>query len=382
VPGDGLPTEIEILRSNNNLDTAVHEGKIFLAFRSAPTHFASPKARIYVISSEDGAKTWTYEATFARGRDVREPRLLAWNGRLFLYFFQAGTSPFSFSPERIYATERLGPREWSEPRPISEPGYVVWRTKVMRGPKRPDAAQDKSAKESRPLMVRYGGGGEMYSVAGGHATLGVELLTTDDGFDWRPIDETRPVVYTGGGSEADFAFDADGVLWAVIRNEAGDSGGWGSKICTAPPDSPADWECTDDRRKFDSPLVFEHRGEVYLIARRNLAPWAGGDFDLGWRFLPRTAQWLAYELSYWITPKRTALYWIDRAQRTAVHIADLPSKGDTAFPALLEQDEDSYLVFNYSSDIDGIDKPWIVGQLTPTAIYATELRFLPPDRSG
>lgn len=367
-----------MLRSNNNLDVALHDGKLFLAFRSAPTHFASPRTRIYVMASSDGGRTWSYEATFARGRDLREPRLLSWRGRLILYFFQAGKSPFSFSPERIYATERSSAREWSEPRSISDEGYVVWRTKVLRDPTEVADRSRRSRRPSgtpRPFMLRYRGGGEIYTIAGGTPHLRVELLTSDDGFEWRPLDESRPVVLEGGGSEADFTFDADGALWAVVRNEAGDEGGWGSKICWAPPGSPAAWECIDDRRKFDSPLVFEHSGEVYLIARRNLAPWAGGAFDLGWRALPRPLQWLAYEVAFWITPKRTALYRIDRSNRRVDHLVDLPSRGDTAFPAIVQIDEDSYVVFNYSSDIDGFDRPWLLGQICPTAIYATELRF-------
>ncbi len=357
-----MPPEIELLRSNNNLDAAFHRGRLFLAFRSAPSHFASPDARIYVISSDDGGADWRHEATFKKGRDLREPRLLSWKGNLFLYFFQAGASPFSFKPERIYASKRTGEGKWEEPRPISEKDAVVWRTKVIDGV---------------PYMIRYSGGGQMYGASASLPRLRVELLTTEDGFSWRPVDEENPVVYEGGGSEADFAFDRSGNLWAVIRNEVGDSGGWGSKICKASKDSPARWECTDDRRKFDSPLVFEHAGEIFLIARRNLAPWRCGDYDLGLRFLPPRLQWLVNELSYWLTPKRTSLYRIDTSGPRIDHVLDFPSRGDTAFPAIVKTDADSYLVFNYSSDIDGCDMPWVAGQLSPTAIYVTELELSP-----
>src|SRR5436309_13620205 len=54
VPGPGMPTEARIMRSNNNLDLARHDdGRIYFAFRSAPTHFAHPACRFYVMASDD-----------------------------------------------------------------------------------------------------------------------------------------------------------------------------------------------------------------------------------------------------------------------------------------------------------------------------------------
>ncbi|TMF05672.1 MAG: exo-alpha-sialidase, partial [Chloroflexi bacterium] len=85
VPGRGMPPEARIMRSNNNLDVARHDdGRLYFAFRSAPTHFAHPACRFYVMASDDGGENWQLEAKIKRGRDIREPRLLSWNGRLFL----------------------------------------------------------------------------------------------------------------------------------------------------------------------------------------------------------------------------------------------------------------------------------------------------------
>ena len=71
----------------------------------------------------------------------------------------------------------------------------------------------------------------------------------------------------------------DGSLFGVIRNEEGDESGWGSKLCRATSAALGAWTCTDDPRKFDSPNVFLHDGEVYFFARRNLAN--DGRYDLG-----------------------------------------------------------------------------------------------------
>ena len=68
VPSDGLPSYVKVLTSNNNLDVVVFQGRVFLAFRTAPSHFASDKTKLYIVSSED-EKTWKYEGEFFLGRD-------------------------------------------------------------------------------------------------------------------------------------------------------------------------------------------------------------------------------------------------------------------------------------------------------------------------
>ncbi|NCG18971.1 MAG: hypothetical protein GWP91_08165, partial [Rhodobacterales bacterium] len=40
VPGVGLSAEVVPQPANNNLDIAWHNDRLFLAFRTAPTHFA------------------------------------------------------------------------------------------------------------------------------------------------------------------------------------------------------------------------------------------------------------------------------------------------------------------------------------------------------
>ena len=56
-----------------------------------------------------------------------------------------------------------------------------------------------------------------------------------------------------------------------------------------------------------------------------------------------------------------------------IHIKDFQSTGDTAFPALVENEDGSYWLMNYSSDINKKEKSWIKGQLGKTYIYMTKL---------
>jgi hypothetical protein len=348
---------VNVQAANNNLDVTSFAGRTYLAFRTAPTHFASRKAELVVVSSTD-QKSWRQEITVAMKSDVREPRLLAWDGKLFLYFAQLGTNFLRFEPRRMMAMERQADGRWSEAREIYRPGYIPWRTRVVDG---------------RPYMIAYGDGRHIYDRDG--VPMQVHWLTTTDGWTWTPVVSGQAAVLEGGGSEADFVDLPGGGLVAVIRNEAGDAGGWGSKICRAAADRPGHWQCRNDGRKFDSPLLFREGGELYLVARRHLSH--SGSYDLGQRWLPAAMQTAAYQLDYWRYPKRCALWRVDPKDLAVTWQADLPSRGDTCFPAVTPAGKDTVAIYNYSSPLDGPDLPWVAGQLGRTLIYRSVVRLHP-----
>ncbi len=356
VPSDGLPDSVVLNNANNNLDVVKHDGKVFLAFRTAATHFADANAIVYVVGSTD-EQTWELETSIAMGTDLREPRLLSFDGKLFLYVSLLGENPLDFEPQGLAVTRYNGPADWSEPQNIlEESNFIAWRTKTI---------------DEVPYMLAYTGGESIYDPEGGD--MEVHWLTTQDGYDWEPVVAGRPVVIRGGCSETDFEFLDNGDVIALCRNEKGDEDGWGSKICRAPANDPGVWECAPDKKKYDSPLVFKHGSDIYLIGRRNLN--ASGDYDLGWNHLPETMRFLMYELDYWTHPKRTSLWRIDPDELSVEFLVDLPSRGDTCFPGLIKENEDSFVVYNYSSPLTGPDLIWVKGQLGPTYIYRYELDF-------
>ena len=359
VPSSGLPPDVRLMPANNNLDVVRHsDGRVYLAFRSAPSHFASPKTVIFIVSSKD-ERTWDFEAGLSVGTDLREPRLLSLGDRLFIYVSKLGDSPLAFEPSGVLVSERVrdaSGSHWSALESLDLPRHIVWRTKAVRG---------------RAWMSAYQGGGNIYRFNGDPLRVG--LFESDDGRHWLPADPGRPYVYEGGVNEAEFEFDGDGTLYAVGRNESGDgANGFGSVVCHAPPESPARWTCNRDPKTYDSPLMFSHGGEIFLVARRTESE--GGTYDRGFGW--GAVRSIANALDYVTTGKRCSLFHYVKAEARVAFLMDLPSRGDTCFPGFLQgNDEDEIVLYNYSSDIDGPDVAWSVGQRRPTYIYRHVLRF-------
>jgi hypothetical protein len=356
IPGAGLPAEVVDQPANNNLDVVRHEGRVYLAFRTAPNHFAGPDTVLYVVSSSD-EQDWRYETQIHLGTDLREPRFLSFDRRLFLYFAVLGQSPISFEPQGMKVTERLADGTWTDPEWFYQPGFIPWRAKVVNGV---------------PYLITYVGGGNIYNGTG--EPLEIHLLTTVDGRTFTPVVPGQPKVLEGGGSETDFVFQDDGSLVAVVRNEAGDASGFGSKICRAEAAALGAWHCASDPKKYDSPLLFRHGGDIYLIGRRNISD--TGNYDLMMRDLPLPMQDLLYQIDYWQRPKRCSLWKVDPDALTVSFVLDLPSKGDTCFASVWNPSDDEYVVYNYTSPLDTAGDPaWMEGQIEPTQIVRLVLDF-------
>jgi hypothetical protein len=352
VPGPASVAGLDVLRANNNLDVCEHDGRRYLAWRTAPTHFASASARLNVVASDDGGATWKPETTVHPGRDVREPRFLSWNGRLFLYFFTLGTVWYRFQPDRVHVTERTE-AGWTEPEPISERGVVEWRPRVLGGV---------------PTMSVYLGADTTYSTH--PEPTRVELWTTDDGRVWRSLDPDAPVAHVGG-TETDIV-EAPGGGWVAVTRMEGPHG-WGSDVCRADEPGARNWRTRRHPNKLDSPLMFRAGNDVLLVARRQVA--FRGRYDLGWTHPAPPRRTRLYQLLYWATPKRTALWRVDPVTLDVTRVCDLPGRGDCCFPALVPTGSDRFTIYDYSSPVDRPNRPWFAGQLGRTSIYEIDLRI-------
>ncbi len=346
VPSPALPKEMRhIQHSNNNIDACAFAGKFYVAFRTAPTHFASKRTRLYVMSTRD-FQTWEKETELHVGYDMREPRFLVKGSRLLFYFFEGGKRKFRFEPRHIWCLETVGNGNWTPKQNINLDGYVPWRFK-MRG-------------DTIYLSAYYG-----VNLYKNKHNADLRLFRSLDGLEFEPISKA-PQVSTKGAEEGEIEFDAAGNLWATVRLE-----GSGAYVAYAPADSLHRWQTSFDRRKFDSALMFRRGEDFYVIARRHLRD---GGYATAVE-VPNKRQRRRNLLRYSFARKRTALYRLDKEKRVLVHLFDFPSHGDTAFPALAPIDERRYFLLNYSNKIGRGDKKWLWGQLGRTYIYATILEF-------
>lgn len=349
IPSRRVPTEVAPLRANNNLDACRVGPTTFLAWRTAPIHFASPRARMEVVAIGDDGR-WRHETSVALGRDVREPRLVLHGERLRLYFFTAGRHPLRFEPDRIQMMERRGQGEWHGPTPVSPPDHVVWRLRPLG---------------DRLVMSCYGDASGAYTT---DRSPRAELWCSEDGVSWDPLFDSDVLV--PGTTETDFVWLPDGAMLIASRLESRGSG-LGTQLGVIEADGTVR-RSRREPRKFDSPALFNWHGRTYLVTRRQRA--FGGRVEVMPSGVPAGVRDIGDQFLYWATPKATALYEIDRDDLGVRHVTDLPGCGDTAFAAVVgEEAEDEVTVYNYSSPLGWTALPWVAGQLLPTRIHRVTL---------
>lgn len=356
IPSEDLPEGVDPQKSNNNVSITIFNHRLFLAFRTGPTHFASKKTGMYIMSTTDG-KQWRKEMELFIGRDVREPFLIPINGKLHFYCFGAGTKMTAFEPEFIDHYTSDGNGNWTAPEKILTLGEVHWSIKNRNG---------------TTYMTSYSG--SHYELKG-PSQVRMFFKQTDDGVNWRTMNDTG-AVYFGGVSETAWEFDRDKNLWAVTRLEDGDNTGFGSHVAFAKSGDLGNWEFPDtaDVRAFMSPNMFRHGDDLYLIGRRQLGKKPFGKVKRSKKMsAQRKGNWVGYSL----TPKTTALFKINQKTRKVEHVMDLPGAGDTAFPSIIRLDKHRFLVANYTSPINHQKRDWLMGQLGKTRIYLQVITFAP-----
>jgi hypothetical protein len=50
IPSEKLDAQVQCMNGNNNLDAIAYQGKYYVAFRTAPSHFASKKTK-FILSA-------------------------------------------------------------------------------------------------------------------------------------------------------------------------------------------------------------------------------------------------------------------------------------------------------------------------------------------
>lgn len=347
VPGPAA-AGVKPAESNNNLDICRFGDRLYFAWRTAPTHFASAAARIEVSSVPfDGTapeelleREWRHETSVRVGADLREPRFATAGEKLQLFFMELGTDPRRFQPKRTWRTGTTGDGSWSDPVIAIADTIVPWRIRRLGG---------------RYVLSSYRGGERMYSPL--PADPVVELRFSDDLRTW-----SDPVPIHTGGIECEVVELPDGHFLGVTRNEGPSHFGsdilYGTRLesLSRRPVAP----------KLDSPIMFLWDGEPWLIARRSLS--SRGRYGVAPRRLPGLIGIRVNQARWSLSRKRSSLWKLDARRSSVEWVADLPSRGDTSFAGVDHLADGSMLVADYTTPESAGDPVWFAGQLQPTVI--------------
>ena len=299
-------------------------GFIYLTFRSCPDgHMLFTSSRIVVLRSADSV-TWEQVHTFkVPTRDVRDPHLLVFDQKLFVYSGAWLVDPAD--PRFMDMNDHLGFCAWSEdgvnwhgPRMLEGThGFYIWRA----------AAHGDMAYLNGRRVHNYASIPDSATQAEQTESW---LLQSRDGFNWLPAGLIQPHF----GDETALLFEADGSALAIAR-----AGRRPAQVCRAKPPY-AEWTRTDLDRYVGGPLLAKW-GENYLVGGRKMLNGS---------------------------QPTTTLYWL--VGDALEEIAELPSGGDTSYPGFVTLSEDKALLSYYSSH-EGSGT-----SLAPSAIYLANLTLV------
>jgi hypothetical protein len=165
------------------------QDRFWLAFRSATGH-NSADGDIVLLESAD-AQTWNESKRLNVGPDDRDPQFLVVGQRLLLYV--PGMSGRELT---TYALHTEDGRSWSQPQPVYQPQFIVWKPCAFGG-------------------KYYAGAHKKDEVSGGKGRE-VHLVVSEDGLHWEKISTIRAGNWE---SETTLYFEPTGHVVAFLRQK-------------------------------------------------------------------------------------------------------------------------------------------------------------------
>jgi hypothetical protein len=308
-------------------DMVYWNGEYYLTFRAAALHTTLDDSKVVILKSSD-AKTWTnsYEFSVA-GRDIRDPKMAVIGTRLFIYcnIRIIGT----FGEDEITTTQYSYTDDgatWTVLKDIQPANKRFWRPKT-----------NDSVNWYCPIFE----------------DRVIELYNTTDGINWIKV---STLLDGQGADEVDIEFLPDGKIIAVIRQQLGASAIGNNELATLIAVSNYDytsWTFTQSMlTRLDGPSLFKKNNKIYAVGR--------------WQ--PEVDIFLQLSGSL-ICKKRTSLYLIE--QDKIVYISDLPSSGDTSYPAAVVRGSSVYISYYTNDPI--WDYPWFLGSLMSTRVRIAKI---------
>jgi hypothetical protein len=343
---------------NENTVLSVQGDRILLGFRGGESgQIGSGVARINIYASTDDGRTFQKQAEVSAdnlpdGRDIRDPKIVNVNGRLFLY-------AISRLPGGHYRD--LGGQAWTV-RSESTDGGRSWSA-----PEKTFSDIDPSGTETywgfwrfteRTFASEAGTERTLYATGYDDGDTTVALFASNDGVTWTKrgviIDSSDDVP-----SEAELQFfgdHADTAVAVVRLDNQGLLDNGQSAICTS-KEPFVSWECG---RRIEQRLD----GPTWHLTQSDAKP---RSFFFARKHLP-------------CTRKRTAIYELrgDLADALApievCEIQEVKSAGDTSYTGLAALGGDQYLLSWYSSAVTD-DVPWLEGTYSPSDIWLANVNL-------
>jgi len=347
---DGLHNEnTEMIRLGN---------RILLIFRGGETAQAgSARAHINIFESADDGRSFTLisevNANNLPGeRDIRDPKLVEMDGRLFLY---------AISRVPGFHYRDLFGEAWTI-RAESADGGHTWTPPVKTYADVNAGGNENFWGFWRFTKRQYTAGDEhrqtLFATGYNDGDIAVGLFASDDGVEWEKrgviINSTKDVP-----SEAELQFfgannEKAVALVRLDNQDIVDNGQ--TAICTS-SDPFVTWECGRRiEQRLDGPtwIVRQQDGQVrnFVFARKSLPC-----------TFKRTA---AYELRGDLSDAQAPI--------EVCEVQELRSSGDTAYTSLAPLTQERYLLAWYSSPPDQ-ELPWLEGQFSPSDIWVGNVDF-------
>jgi len=308
-------------RHNAFTDLAFWKGRFWLAYIEAPTHFASRRSRVILLSSTD-CRSWTRSAVFGgNGLDIRDPKLGIHNARLLLVALL--NHSFDPSPFRTVMASSSDGRHWSELQDILPEGWLM----------------------GKPLSA----GSTCHAPAHNLQLGAVALWQSIDGEQWH---QSAMIAEGRQADETAIVLDENNLMTAVTRVEGRGSSLFGHNAAgtlvsvSHAPFTTWEQKLFDTNDRLDSPALLQTLQRLFIAGRRQAV-----------------VNTRLQKPGSVISRKRTALFELRSGLH---HLVDLPSSGDTAYPGMVFHDGKLYL--SYYTNSPQRDYPWLLGLLLPTSI--------------
>jgi hypothetical protein len=290
---------------NASTDLLPFGGALFAVFRHAAAWSGDASAQVFVMRSGDGGKTWLQTAALGvPGRDPRQPKLFALDGKLWIIatFWETSDPTAHRTTVRVSASDD-GYAFTSFAALANRDGLAAWRPRVL----------------GNQLFLSVWAADELFPPS---APTAFSLLSTADAVLFASA-AAAPV--GAGAREGELVVRASGERWMAVPERTVGTAFARQTFCHAA--AAMDWSCWSVMgAPIESPAMFEWKGILYVAGKRD----TGNGFK-------RTSIWQVLEDDHDLSP-----------------VADVPSSfGDTGGPSVAELDGDrALLAFHTTSKLD------------------------------